>query len=145
MKKIRVAINGFGRIGRITYRKLIENPNMEVVAVNDLADTKTIAHLLKYDSVHGRFPGEVINNGDHILVGGRKVLVFAQDNPGRLPWKNLDIDIVHRWLRPIVLKNICTFPKNSGTISINIPKYGNAEKIFLFLSPGSIVRTDRRC
>jgi glyceraldehyde 3-phosphate dehydrogenase len=94
MEKIRVAINGFGRIGRITYRKLLENPKMEVVAVNDLADTKTIAHLLKYDSVHGRFPGEVINNVDHILVDGRKVLAFSQADPGKLPWKELDIEVV---------------------------------------------------
>jgi glyceraldehyde 3-phosphate dehydrogenase len=64
------------------------------VAVNDLADTMTIAHLFKYDSVHGRFPGEVVNNGDHILVDGRKVLVYSQEDPGKLPWKELEIDVV---------------------------------------------------
>jgi glyceraldehyde 3-phosphate dehydrogenase len=94
MNKIRVAINGFGRIGRITYRRLILNPNIEVVAVNDLADTKTLAHLLKYDSVHGRFPGTVVSNDDHILVNGMKVLVFSEEDPGRLPWKDLQIDVV---------------------------------------------------
>ena len=94
MEKIRVAINGFGRIGRITYRKLIQNPKMDVVAVNDLADTRTLAHLLKYDSVHGRFPGKVVNNGDHIMVDDRKVLVFADEDPGKLPWKDLGIDVV---------------------------------------------------
>lgn len=94
MKKFRVAINGFGRIGRVTYRQLIQDPAMEVVAVNDLADTKTLAHLLKYDSVHGRFPGTVVNNGDHIMVDDRKVLVFSEPDPGKLPWKRLEIDVV---------------------------------------------------
>jgi glyceraldehyde 3-phosphate dehydrogenase len=94
MAKIRVAINGFGRIGRITFRKLLENDQMEVVAVNDLADTKTLAHLLKYDSVHGRFPGTVENNGDHLLVNDAKILVFSEEDPGKLPWKNLKIDVV---------------------------------------------------
>jgi glyceraldehyde 3-phosphate dehydrogenase len=94
MIKIRVAINGFGRIGRITFRKLIENNQMEVVAVNDLADAKTLAHLLKYDSVHGHFPGTVVNNGDYLLVNGAKVLVFSEEDPGKLPWKKLRIDVV---------------------------------------------------
>jgi len=94
MKKIRVAINGFGRIGRITYRKLLENDSMEVVAVNDLAETKTLAHLLKYDSVHGRFPGTVIHNGDHLVVNDNKLLVFSEPDPGKLPWKELAVDVV---------------------------------------------------
>ncbi|MFA4864283.1 MAG: glyceraldehyde 3-phosphate dehydrogenase NAD-binding domain-containing protein, partial [Bacteroidales bacterium] len=94
MAKTRVAINGFGRIGRITFRKLLENDQIEVVAVNDLADTKTLAHLLKYDSVHGRFPGTILNNGDYLLVNDTKVLVFSEEDPGKLPWKNLQIDIV---------------------------------------------------
>jgi glyceraldehyde 3-phosphate dehydrogenase len=94
MAKIRVAINGFGRIGRITFRKLLENKLMQVVAVNDLADPATLAHLLKYDSVHGRFPGRVDNNGDHLLVNNKKVLVFSEEDPGKLPWKKLGIDVV---------------------------------------------------
>ena len=94
MEKIRVAINGFGRIGRITFRKLLENDRMQVVAINDLADTPTLAHLLKYDSVHGRFPGIIQNNTDHLIVNGNKVLVFSEEDPGKLPWKHLDIDVV---------------------------------------------------
>jgi glyceraldehyde 3-phosphate dehydrogenase len=94
MVKIRVAINGFGRIGRVTFRKLLENDHIEVIAVNDLADTKTLAHLLKYDSVHGRFPGTVVNNGDYLLVNGYKILVFSEEDPGKLPWSNLKIDVV---------------------------------------------------
>ncbi len=94
MAKIRVAINGFGRIGRIAFRKLLENERMQVIAVNDLADTVTLAHLLKYDSVHGRFPGMVQNNTDHLIVNGNKVLVFCEEDPGKLPWKSLEIDVV---------------------------------------------------
>jgi glyceraldehyde 3-phosphate dehydrogenase len=94
MPKIKVAINGFGRIGRITFRKLMENERVEVIAVNDLADTHTLAHLLKYDSIHGRYPGMVENNTDHLLVNGKKILVFNQEDPGNLPWKKLGIDVV---------------------------------------------------
>jgi glyceraldehyde 3-phosphate dehydrogenase len=94
MTKIRVAINGFGRIGRITLRKLLENGNIEVVAINDLADSNILAHLLKYDSVHGRFPGTVLHNGDHLEINGRKVMVYSVEDPGQLPWKALQIDVV---------------------------------------------------
>jgi glyceraldehyde 3-phosphate dehydrogenase len=94
MAKIRVAINGFGRIGRITFRKLLENKQMQVVAINDLADTMTLAHLLKYDSVHGHFPGHVENNGDHLIINNKKVLVYCEENPGKLPWKKHRIDVV---------------------------------------------------
>ncbi len=94
MSKIRIAINGFGRIGRITFRNIQKRQNMEVVAINDLTDPANLAHLLKYDSVHGSFPGSVTHNGDHILVNGQKVLVFNEPDPGRLPWKSLGIDVV---------------------------------------------------
>lgn len=94
MKKIRVAINGFGRIGRITMRKLLEAVDIEVIAINDLADSKTLAHLFKYDSIHGRYPGSVLNNGDHLLIDGRKIKVFMEEDPSKLPWGSLDIDIV---------------------------------------------------
>jgi len=94
MDKIRVAINGFGRIGRITCRQLMQNPRMELVAVNDLTDTYTLAHLLKYDSVHRRFPGEVLHDENHLLINGQKVQVFAIEDPKLLPWKELKVDIV---------------------------------------------------
>ncbi|MCF8229075.1 MAG: type I glyceraldehyde-3-phosphate dehydrogenase, partial [Bacteroidales bacterium] len=94
MSKIRVAINGFGRIGRITLRRLVLNKKMEVVAINDLTDTPTLAHLLKYDSVHRQFPGTVENNGDHIIVNGDPIRVYSIEDPGRLPWRELDIDVV---------------------------------------------------
>ncbi len=94
MKKIRVAINGFGRIGRITYRAMVENENMELVAINDLSCPATLGHLFKYDSVHGRFNGEVSWGEDHLLINGQKIKVFKEEDPGKLPWKDLDIDLV---------------------------------------------------
>lgn len=94
MKRIRVAINGFGRIGRITFRQLLLNGHIEVTAINDISNSATLAHLLRYDSIHGRFPGKVINNGNHLLVNGEKVNVFSEPDPGKLPWKELEIDVV---------------------------------------------------
>ncbi len=94
MSKIRVAINGFGRIGRITLRRLILNKNIEVVAVNDLTDAKTLAHLLKYDSVHGHFPGTVSINTDKLYVNGDAIQVLSVKQPEKLPWNDLNIDVV---------------------------------------------------
>jgi glyceraldehyde 3-phosphate dehydrogenase len=94
MGNIKVAINGFGRIGRLTFRASLSKPNIEIVAVNDLTDSKTLAHLLKYDSVHGKFPGTVKAEGDYLIVNDKKVRVFAEKDPANLPWKDLGIDVV---------------------------------------------------
>jgi len=94
MSKIRIAINGFGRIGRVTFRKIQEKDNMEVVAINDITDPANLAHLLKYDSVQRAFNGTVEHNGNHIIVNGTKVIVLNEPDPAKLPWKDLDIDIV---------------------------------------------------
>ena len=94
MKRIRVAINGFGRIGRITYRAMVNNENMELVAVNDLTCPSTLGHLFKYDSVHRSFDGDVSWGDDYLMINGRKIEVFKEEDPGKLPWKQLDIDVV---------------------------------------------------
>lgn len=94
MAKIKVAINGFGRIGRITYRFLAQKENVEVVAINDLTDTHTLAHLFKYDSVHGKFNGTVGYDAENIIVNGKKMRVYAEKDPKALPWGNLGIDVV---------------------------------------------------
>ncbi|MGV3540171.1 MAG: type I glyceraldehyde-3-phosphate dehydrogenase [Rufibacter sp.] len=93
-KKIRVAINGFGRIGRLTFKTLIERENVEVVAINDLTDNATLAHLLKYDSVHGRFNGTVSADESSITVNGQRIEVFAEREPKNLPWGKLNVDVV---------------------------------------------------
>ncbi|MEI8201918.1 MAG: type I glyceraldehyde-3-phosphate dehydrogenase [Bacteroidota bacterium] len=94
MTKINIAINGFGRIGRLTYRALLNKDNINVVAINDLTDPQTLAHLLKYDSVHGRFPGEVSSEGDSIVVNGQKIKIYSEKDPANLPWKALGVVVV---------------------------------------------------
>ena len=94
MKKIRVAINGFGRIGRVFLRNCINRPDIEIVAINDLTDAATLAHLLKYDSVHRAFPGEVRAEGSTLLVNGHVIKVVSSKDPAQLPWKENNIDLV---------------------------------------------------
>jgi len=90
----KIAINGFGRIGRPALKIALENPNLEIVAVNDLTDTKTLAHLLKYDSNYGTYEKEVSYDEEHIIVNNKKIKVFAQKDPELLPWKDLGVDVV---------------------------------------------------
>ncbi len=90
----RIAINGFGRIGRLTLRRLLKNKNVEVVAINDLTNNATLAHLFKYDSSQGSFPGKVSATDDHIFIGNKKILSLTERNPERLPWKKLKVDLV---------------------------------------------------
>src|SRR5712664_144865 len=91
---VRVGVNGFGRIGRVFFRAALTAPELEVVAVNDLADAKTLAHLLKYDSVHGILDAEVTHKGEAIFVNGREVRVCSAKDPAALPWSELGVDIV---------------------------------------------------
>jgi glyceraldehyde 3-phosphate dehydrogenase len=91
---MKIAINGFGRIGRMTLRALQNKTDIEVVAVNDLTDLNTLIHLLKYDSAHGRFPGTVDQQDGAMLVNGKKILLLSEKDPKQLPWKNLGIDVV---------------------------------------------------
>jgi glyceraldehyde 3-phosphate dehydrogenase len=91
---MKIAINGFGRIGRLAFKTLLEKPNVEVVAINDLTDNKTLAHLLKYDSVQGRFNGSVEHTDTHLVVNGVSIRATAERDPANLPWKELDIDVV---------------------------------------------------
>ena len=90
----KVAINGFGRIGRLTYRFLLDKKGVEVVAINDLTDAKTLAHLFKYDSVHGQFPGTVSVDSDNLVVNGKSIKIYAERDPENLPWGELGVDIV---------------------------------------------------
>jgi glyceraldehyde 3-phosphate dehydrogenase len=91
---MKVAINGFGRIGRITLRAILEKTGIEVVAINDLTDKATLAHLFKYDSVHRRFTGTVDVNADGLVINNKTVKVFAEKDPSTLPWRGLGIDVV---------------------------------------------------
>jgi len=90
----RIAINGFGRIGRLTLRNLLQKNDVEVVAVNDLTDNNTLAHLFKFDSSQGIFAGEVSVDDEYIIINGKKIRSLSERDPAKLPWKELDIDVV---------------------------------------------------
>ncbi len=91
---VKIAINGFGRIGRLVFREMVKRDDMEVVAINDLTDAKTLGNLLKYDSVHGRFDGTVEAKDNALVVNGKELRVYSEKNPGNLPWKELGVDVV---------------------------------------------------
>jgi len=91
---MKVAINGFGRIGRLAFKCLLEKEGVEIVAINDLTDNKTLAHLLKYDSVHGKFNGTVSYDDAYLTVNGNQIHALAERDPAKLPWADLGVDIV---------------------------------------------------
>ena len=93
-RKLRVAINGFGRIGRSTFKALLANQRVEVVAINDLTDNKTLAHLLQYDSCYGRYDKTVSADDQHLIVDGQAYLALAEKDPTQLPWSSLAVDVV---------------------------------------------------
>jgi len=90
----KIAINGFGRIGRLALRVMFGDPEFEIVAINDLTDAKTLAHLLKYDTAQGRYNHEISSTDDSIVVDGKKIRIYAEKDPANLPWKKHDVDVV---------------------------------------------------
>src|SRR5580658_7972691 len=94
MSSVKVAINGFGRIGRLAYRQIYKMEGIEVVAINDLTSPKVLAHLLKYDSAQGRFGQDVKATENSIVVTGDEVKIYAQKNPAEIPWKQHEVDVV---------------------------------------------------
>src|SRR3989344_1913781 len=94
MSQIRVAINGFGRIGRSAFKVAFEKKNIYVVAVNDLTDARTLAHLLKYDTAYRTYDKEVSSEDGHLIVAGKKIPVLAEKDPAKLPWKGMKVDVV---------------------------------------------------
>ncbi|MCB2092604.1 MAG: aldehyde dehydrogenase, partial [Alphaproteobacteria bacterium] len=90
----KIAINGFGRIGRLTFRHLLNMEGVEVVAINDLTDNPTLAHLLKYDSTQGKFSGTVTSDDDNLYVNGKAIAALAERDPTKLPWKEMGVDLV---------------------------------------------------
>ena len=91
---LKLAINGFGRIGRVVFREALKSEEIEIVAINDLTDAKMLAHLLKYDSVHGIFDAEVSADGEYLVVNGKKVRVYEERDPAALPWGEIGVDVV---------------------------------------------------
>lgn len=142
MKKI--AINGFGRIGRMCLRGLLNNSSVEVVAINDLTDIKTLTHLFKYDSVHGKFSGTVEAGADGLIVNGKSIRVYAQKDPSTLPWKDLNIDVV------IESTGIFTDAEGAGKhiqagakkVVISAPATGGVKTIVLGVNDDKITSED---
>ena len=133
MSKKRITINGFGRIGRLSFRVLQERNDVEVVGINDLTDVKTLAHLLKFDSVHGKFNAEVeIVNGD-LKVNGRVIKVSAEKNPANLPWEELRVDTVIESTGVFVTKDKSMAHIKAGAkkVVISAPAKGDLKTIVL--------------
>ncbi len=144
MKKIKVAINGFGRIGRVSFRVMMDRENIEVVAINDLTDSKTLAHLLKYDSVHGIINANVTYDENAIIVNGKRIVIYAEKDPLNLPWKDLDIDVViestgHFLDKESAGKHIAAGAKK---VIISAPPKGNDIKTIVIGINDSILHTD---
>ena len=92
--KLKLGINGFGRIGRSVFRQLLNNKNFTIVGINDLTETSTISHLLKYDSIHGVLDAEVLTQESTLIVNKKHIQIFSEPNPKDIPWKNLNVDEV---------------------------------------------------
>tara|TARA_B110000196_G_scaffold275879_1_gene253561 strand:+ start:330 stop:1319 length:990 start_codon:yes stop_codon:yes gene_type:complete len=144
MSKKRIAINGFGRIGRMSFRILEERTDVEVVGINDLTDVKTLAHLLKFDSVHGKFSGEVEIVNGNLQVNGRVIKVSAEKNPLNLPWKELMVDSVIESTGAFVTKDKSMAHIEAGAkkVVISAPSLGDLKTIVLGVNDDIIEESD---
>ena len=144
MKKIRVAINGFGRIGRVTFRVMHSRKDIEVVAINDITDAPTLAHLLKYDSVHGRFEGSVIAEADGIMVDGKKVKIYSEKDPSNLPWKALNVDVVIESTGHFLDTASCSkhIQAGAGRVIVSAPAAGDIKTIVLGINDEILLKSD---
>lgn len=140
----RIAINGFGRIGRMCFRSIIEKEGLEVVAINDLTDVKTLAHLLKYDSIHGRVKADVAADDNFLVVNGKRIEVIAQKDPAQLPWAAMNVDVV--------IESTGIFTDKEGSqkhitagakkVVISAPASGGIKTIVLGVNEGDITAED---
>lgn len=130
---IKIAINGFGRIGRATFKIALEKNDLDVVALNDLADTKTLAHLLKYDTIYGKFKKDVSYNNQSIIVDRKKFKVFAEKDPLQLPWKNLKVDIVIESTGRFTSRELASTHLKAGAkkVVISAPAKGSGVETFV--------------
>ncbi len=142
MKKI--AINGFGRIGRMCFRSLIENKEIDIIAINDLTDVKTLAHLLKYDSVHGIFDHKIESTADSIVINGKAVKVYAQKDPLNLPWKDLGVEVVIESTGFFTDKESASKHITAGAkkVIISAPATGGVKTIVLGVNDNEISEED---
>jgi glyceraldehyde 3-phosphate dehydrogenase len=128
----KLAINGFGRIGRVTFRNIINNKSkIDIVAINDLTSVETLAHLLKYDSVHGKFNGDVSTSENNLIVNGKSIPVFAERNPEDLPWKDKQIEVVLECTGLFRTEESASKHLNAGAgkVIISAPAKGNIKAV----------------
>ena len=143
---IRVAINGFGRIGRLVFRIMDNNPNFEIVAINDLTDAEQLAYLLKYDTNHGNYKvNEIYFEGDYIIVGEKRIRVFAEKDPANLPWKDLNIDEVFECTGLFTSEEGAMAHINAGAkkVIISAPAKGNVKTIVYGVNQDTLDGTEQ--
>ncbi|HVI46822.1 MAG TPA: type I glyceraldehyde-3-phosphate dehydrogenase [Chitinophaga sp.] len=141
---MKVAINGFGRIGRMTLRALQNKKNVEVVAINDLTDSKLLAHLFKYDTSHGKFAGTVELKDQYMVVNGQKILLLSERAPEKLPWKDLQIDVVIESTGRFTQKEGAQLHLAAGAkkVLITAPATGNVKTIVMGVNNNQITEAD---
>lgn len=141
----KVAINGFGRIGRLVFRQLVTDNDMKIVAINDLTDTKTLAHLLKYDTAHGRFNGTVDYTANSLIVNGQEIKITAERDPKNLPWKAMEIDAVVEATGFFVSKEASQAHIDAGAkkVVISAPAKGDLKTIVYSVNQNTLTSDDQ--
>ena len=141
---VKIAINGFGRIGRLALRKILEESDMSVVAINDLTDTKMLAHLLKYDTAQGIFDKDISFDEDSISVDGNNIKVFKEQDPEKLPWKELDVDIVIESTGMFTKKDLAMKHISAGAkrVLVSAPSDGDVKTIVYNVNESDITKDD---
>lgn len=141
----RIAINGFGRIGRLAFRQLVSRPAFQVVAINDLTDVETLAHLLKYDSIHGLFPGDVAVSNGNLVVNGQEIQITAERNPADLPWGASQVDLVveSTGVFADAEKASAHLTAGAGKVIISAPAKGDLKTIVLGVNDDILTSDDR--
>lgn len=146
MKKVKVAINGFGRIGRLVLRAIYESgrKDIEVVAINELSDAATNAHLLKYDSVHGRFKADIDHTDKTLTINGHVIKVFSEKDPSRLPWKDLDIEVLMECSGHFTERDKAQLHLDAGakTVLISAPAKGEDRTVVYGVNHKDLKATD---
>ena len=141
----RIAINGFGRIGRLAFRQLVNRPSFTVVGINDLTDVETLAHLLKYDSIHGLFPGDVSVSNGNLVVNGQEIQITAERNPADLPWAvgNVDLVVESTGVFADAEKASAHLTAGAGKVIISAPAKGDLKTIVLGVNDDILTAEDR--
>ena len=141
----RIAINGFGRIGRLAFRQLVSRSAFQVVAINDLTDVETLAHLLKYDSIHGLFPGDVAVSNGNLVVNGQEIQITAERNPADLPWGASQVDLVveSTGVFADAEKASAHLTAGAGKVIISAPAKGDLKTVVLGVNDDILTADDR--